>query len=426
MAKNGDLIFHHHEKGFIKTKPNCECAEFLKLWREGNLQDNDCRLVGERNKGKEKAANRKILFDKPQESLKERLHFYKIKNSVLGEIRKSQRDRGYTKAFRLQRYVESQNGVSVWGITCIVWNTFIIQSGIDWETSVFNKGLAVVDGFLVFEVEETNEPYTYKAKILATQKELENPKKTVTIRKMPGGKPFIIRERKNTPETEHLFPAKHKNYAYHQVSCITSDDCCEHVIGRGYKGRLYFTGHNKNFLKQERMLMLLGGTACSCYETARDLIQTGKNEERIEFRNNNQNFFNHYYEWTFLDEIIYEYKLEALSKIIKLCFARINQPLDCITHNEYLEVVERDFLIKGWRPTCCVLVGTGTNLDDWYRDVYKKGFARISDCFIAKIEHDSEGNVYAHALLRPFSSESVGFEKMLVKKGNNGYYLQKP
>lgn len=213
LHSSGSLIFYDHPNGFLAEKvlealgeKSCECYEFLKNWKENRgrrpLQDKRLNLTDSRLSLKKTAYMDPLLFSQKHSA---KIYLHKLTTNALQKCLNStwkflykpvpqvdlafDRSNGYPPFITSRRDCKSvfrhsfdENDL-LYEYDSILIINYLSES---WYNNIYKKGLAIIDGYVVIDINET----------IATVIEWKNYKiatmSNFTIQKNPNGNYSIV------------------------------------------------------------------------------------------------------------------------------------------------------------------------------------------------------------------------------------------
>jgi len=463
LTEQGKLVFHNHPKRFkedfslrLLGGHPCECYMTLLTWRQCNTNslnsifdkppDKLMSILEETRALREKRKKAKSVVCNKREVV---ISEYKKRRAVQEALRRCDSNKilqyGFLKISLENSFVNEsyKNFEEVINIL-----SFLPRN---WYPNIYLKGLAVVDKCFVVHA---NFDKVSKCMIFEALKPI-------------GGwflVPYILKARQNSNKEWVVFFSQSCNdghfskieYQNGLVSKNDNNDLQEfltpkrkqekqykimcggerHLVGLNANGQIYLKNHDKGFLIREAVIEKLNGETSKCYKRFKDLAEYGQiqyDKALSQFLGTpmiNDDFINNFrlYRKNIKENICVMFDIKILFRlfILKIMEKEISKCRNekfkmGFTIKEYYNEERPFFILDEIQHTLFLCLPGG--IEDWYRNVYKKGLARINGHFVGKVEQEKDGAIYAYILPNKDPSSLFYFQKVFVKGSLGNYWF---
>jgi len=454
ISKSKALVFHNHKNGFRGESENCECANILNYWRTGRVD----KLPLELSALREHTLFENIEACSPNEQLsqEETLHLLKTQIALEKSLRKCKNEVlrkfiGLTFFFSDNEDIKTSDYLRVSRAGHIT--LFSIPK--NWLTEIYQKGLSVINGRVVTRIIKDSETGKEKALTLdcVIAGRFYEPL-VFEVYTLPDGKKSL-RWPGRVTEKDYLKTLVQECYSSeirllamlfdqtaHKIIKIicgesgTKED--NHDIKISDKGRLWFCGHEKNFIKNEKLLESLGGKAQGCYafykhflsyrphvmpdkphssDVLIDKIKKSIMDKREMRGQQSQDFIS----FLCIEDLYFRQILLAIKRTIKSCtnsYLRAVKEVD-ISSNSSGAFLGQLRLSRGWDNALLI---TGS-FSDWHKNVYKRGLGVVCGYFVTNAWQEECGQIHATILESDKEFDSKRHTEVLIKGVPGNYYF---
>ena len=466
FTKKGKMVFHDHPQGFKKESfldflggDPCECYRTLLAWRRLNKNrkkynkknithifpikfTKELDLILSQNDAlREKRKKTRLA---PVLERKTIIFEYKKKRAI-GEILKRCGFDKYLQYGHLCGILKDSCGTEAYKSFAYIKN-ILFSLDKKWYFEIYLKGFAIIDECFVIDIrfDKITKHIIFEA-LKPANKWFLSPH--IIIAQQSPGREWIVSPSKLHEKSSvmgiqsNLFWELRSNSTYkkrimqekqYRINCGGE----KHLVGINANGQIYFKNHDKSFLTVEKTVNKLGGETNKCYKRFEELVKHGP----LQYDRAMSKFFG--------TPIINDDLMTSLSRYRQTLKENTSTTLNVkvIFRLFILKAMEKEinrcknaklklgFAIKEYYPEKypsfildevqhILFLRLPESIEDWYRNVYKKGLARISGCFVGKVEQEDDGTIYAYVLPNSASSSLVYFQKVLVKGSPGNHWF---